>query len=162
MEPHHEIERCKWYGQITMKTDWQVQHTLARSHVIMKWESTSSSNMQEDTYTYTHTHWAYQMVSMKEDWFRCLRDGFSWVNEKNWYEWLRASAWMDGNTPIHISFWYAVMWTVDGLRRMSANSMEHSPAWEINSWSGHSKNSLHIMESKGSLPCSQKPAICLC
>jgi len=24
------------------------------------------------------------------------------------------------------------------------------------------KNSLHIMKPKGSLPCSQKPAICLC
>jgi len=49
---------------------------------------------------------------------------------------------MDRNMPIHMSFWYVVMWAVDGWWRMSTTSMEHSPPWEINSWSGHSKNFL--------------------
>jgi len=138
----------------TPQWDWKVQMIWSNNNgwrlidklsvllldLMLQWNESLplEVKMQEDT----HTHWAHQMVSMKEEWFRRQRDGCSWVNENNRYEWLRASAWMERNMPIHMSYWYAVMWTVDGWWRMSINSMEHSPPWEIKSWSGHSKTFL--------------------
>jgi len=54
---------------------------------------------------------------------------------------------MDRNMPIHMSFWYAVMWIVDGWWWISINSMEHSPPWEINSHQVFQKKFLAYYET---------------
>jgi hypothetical protein len=84
-----------------------------------------------------------------------------WLLMSWWKELIRWSASVDRNIPVHTSFWYAVMWTVDGWWQMLTNSMEQSPSWKINSWWTQSQNSLNFLEPKGTSSCSQKPAICL-